>query len=186
VRPTAAPPDAQRATRQLSAIFAQEPELISACLQDIEHKPPEWAQTVLDAAQIAVAGQPGYADLNYHAGRAALAASDLDTAARLLEQALRANPAYRDALVLAARVELRRGRPQVARAHLAHALACGADYPDVHLLMGNICRQIGEWGAARHSYERALALNGRLTEARAALAKLPPMCRSGESHELPA
>ena len=166
--------EAQQATRRLGAAFAQEPELISACLEGAAHRPPGWAKRILSAAELALVGRPDYADLNYHASCAALAAGEYETAARLLEQALRVNPAYHDALVLAARLEIRRGRACAARRRLEAALACGADYPDVHTLLGDVCRQEGDCSRARQSYERALALNGSLAEARAALAELPP------------
>ena len=79
-----------------------------------------------------------------------------------------------DALVLAARVALRRNAPAEARTRLQAALALGADYPDVHLLIGDAWRQERNWKPARQSYERALDLNAHLTAARSALALLPP------------
>jgi tetratricopeptide (TPR) repeat protein len=182
----ATPAETSQAILRLGAVFSQEPELISACLQGLEQQPPEWTRLVLGAAELALAGQPGYADLYYHASRAALAAGEHETAARLLEQALRVNPGYHDALVLAARVDWQRGQTPAARKHLEAAVRSGADYPDVHVLLGNMYRQEGDWLHARQSYQRALALNAGLPEARAALAELPPTQRGRESHELPA
>jgi tetratricopeptide (TPR) repeat protein len=161
-------------TRRLAEMFAGEPELISACLRGAETKPRAWVRTILAAAQQALAEHPDYADLHYHSSQASVAAGEYDNAARLLDNALRMNSAYRDARLLAGRVALLRQRPQEARAHLETAITQGADYPDVHLLLGSVARDCGNWDRARQSFERALELNAGLTEARTALAALPP------------
>jgi Flp pilus assembly protein TadD len=167
-RPTGRP-----ALRRLSAAFAAEPELISACLEGAGGEAVQEAQAVFSAAEAAHAGQPNYADLSYHAAEAALAAGQCAAAARLVEQALHVNPTYRDALVLAAQIELHRGQAHAARRHLHVALANGADYPDVYALLGRACEQAGDCNGARQAYTRALALNPALAEIRAALAALP-------------
>jgi tetratricopeptide (TPR) repeat protein len=162
------------AARRLAKMFATEPELISACLHGVETQPPTWTQTVLDAALLALAKHPHYADLNYYGSQAAVAAGEYDTAARLLAQALHVNAGYREARVLAGRVALLRQRPQEACAHLETAVALGADFPDVHLLLGDVWRACGNWSRARQSLARALELNAGLAAAGAALAALPP------------
>ena len=180
-RPSGSRPSAA-ATRRLAEIFAAEPELISACLHGIEVQPPTWVRTVLEAAQLALAEHPHYADLNYYGSQAAVAAGEHDTAAHLLEQALRVNAGYREARVLAGRVALLRQRPQEACVHLETAVALGADFPDVHLLLGDVWRACGNWSRARQSFARALELDASLTAAAAALAALPPAetTRGGE------
>jgi len=172
--------------RRLAALFVQEPELIRACLENIEHEPPETVALILAAAHAAVGACPEYADLFYHAAQAAVCAGQYESAATLLEGALRINAHYRDALVLAARVALLRGKTTEAKGFLQSALTKGAEYPDVHLLFGNVWRGEGNWSAARAAYERALRLNGNLTAAREALAALPPAEARGKSNELPA
>jgi tetratricopeptide (TPR) repeat protein len=176
---------ARRTRQRLSAAFSAEPELISACLEGADGEAAQQAQSIFSAAEIAQAGQPTYADLSYHAARAALAASRYAAAARLVAQALRVNPAYDDARVLAARVELHFGCAHDARRHVEAVLASGADYPDVHALLGRACQQERDWEGARRAYARALALNPALAEIRAALAALPAH-EGRESHELPA
>jgi len=172
--------------RRLALLFAEEPELIRACLENIERESAETLELILTAAQAALTVCPQYADLLYHASQAAMTAGQYETAARLLESALRINPGYRDALVLAARVSLRRGKGAEARAYLNTALAQGAEYPDVYLLLGNVWRDERKWNEARASYRRALELNANLTAARDALAALPPAEGSGKNDELSA
>jgi tetratricopeptide (TPR) repeat protein len=169
---------------RLAASFAAEPELISACLEGLERQPAGAAQRIASAAHRALLSCPEYADLNYHASRAALAAGEMQAAAELLEAAVRINPRYCDARILAARVALQQARPRQARAHLAAAIAAGAAYPDVHLLLGDAWRQEQEWSRARDAYTRALELNSHLSAARTALAALPPL-EAGRSDELP-
>jgi tetratricopeptide (TPR) repeat protein len=176
---------ARRALRGLSAAFAAEPELISACLEGAGPEASQQATAVFAAAQAAHAQQPCYADLSYHAARAALAAGRHTTAARFVQQALRINPTYHDALLLAARIELHRGRSSAARRHLEAALAHGADYPDVHALLGRVRQQEGDWAGARQAHARALALNPALAESHAALAALA-VSKGRDRDELPA
>ena len=172
--------------RRLAALFAEEPELIRACLENIERESTETVELILAAAQTALIAHPGYADLFYHAGQAAVSAGQYETASRLLDDALRINPGYRDALVLAARVALLRGRASQAKPYLQAALAKGAEYPDVYMLLGNVWRSESRWREARASYRRALELNSDLTAAREALATLPYAEGSGKNNELPA
>ncbi len=160
-------------TRDLAEVFGREPELIAACLQDAEQASPASRRQVLAAARQAVARYPDYADLHYHAGQAAVATGEVELAREWLDRALRIHPDYKDALLLAARVEQTRDRVQEAERLLQRALAAGADYPDVHLLLGQVCAAQGRWADARRAYHRALELNGRLTAARDALARLP-------------
>lgn len=174
-------------TRQLAEAFAREPELISACLEGASPEQQSTrAQHVLAAARLALTSRPGYADLHYHAGHAALAANEYETAAELLDGALRLNPDYKDALILAAHVALLRAQHGSAKKLLLSALSKGADYPDVHLRLGDACRAEGDWRQARAAYERALSLNANLSAARVALAALPPAGTSGKNDELSA
>jgi tetratricopeptide (TPR) repeat protein len=171
--------------QQLSAAFAAEPELISACLEGADGQNMQQAWAVFSAAATAQAGQPNYADLSYHAAEAALAAGERAAAARLVAQALHVNPRYRDALMLAARIELQRGQLDAARRHLQTALASGADYPDVYALLGRVCEEEGDCSGAQQAYTRALALNPALAEVRAARAALA-VPKGRERDELPA
>lgn len=167
--------------RDLVEAFAEEPELILACLQSGGPGSPSAVGSILEAAERSLGRHPQYADLHYFAARAAIDADKLEAAARLVGQALEINPEYRDALILAARVALRRGDWEEARAQLERALAFGADYPDVHTLLGEAHARAGALESARAAYERALELNPHLVEAREALATLQSSRRVGGS-----
>lgn len=169
--PTAARPSSRRVA-QLAAAFAQEPELIRACLQDTSTTSHDGAREIFEAARIALRKKPRYADLLYHASQAAICSGDYNSAGDLLEAALDLNPKYRDALILAARVSLMQRNGRGAREMLQRALSCGADYPDVHLLLGDIWRDSGDVDRARRSYDRALQLNQNYDAARSALESL--------------
>ncbi len=178
--------DATRAVRGLAEAFAEEPELILACVRGTPPPTRSEAQQALRAARQAIALRPRYADLHHFAAHAALAAGDPDSAAGLLAQALELNPTYRDARVLAGQVALLRQRADEARIHLNLALANGADYPDVHMLLGQAWELAQDWPQARAAYERALSLNDNLLAAREALAALPDGGANVVRHELPA
>ncbi len=176
--PTNAP--AKQRSCELAEIFAREPELISACLQGIEDEPPGRLRLLLSSVREALRRYPNYADLYYHAGRAALAAGELDQAREFLDRALSIHPGYKDALLLAARVALLSGRPEQTEQLLQRALALGADYPDLHMLRGDAWRRMGDPERARCCYRRALELNGALQAARVALAELAGCEASGK------
>lgn len=188
----AASPDSEPAAaralvvRRLAQLFSQEPELILASLECLEPDPTTDADVIMDAAIQAAAGRPTYADLHYFAARAAVRADHLDRAETLLEQALNLNPRYNDALILMARVCLVRENQEAALIHLRSALLNGADYADVHVMLGDLWHRRDEVARAQQAYTRALDLNANLHAAREGLAALPPSSPSGEIHELPA
>lgn len=156
----------------LAQRFAAEPELIMACLDPEAQAITPDIGMVLAAALAAVEQQPKYADLRYYAAEAAIRAGRLELASELLEAALRLNPRYNSALIAAGRVCFLRNDIDGAVRYLDQALANGADYPDVHLLLGDIWRARGDIARAGASYMRALELNAALAEARDRLEKL--------------
>jgi|GEM_PF-6902326 len=179
-RPSSAGAPAKQRSCELAEIFAREPELISACLQGIEEEPPGRLRLLLASVREALRRYPNYADLYYHAGRAALAAGELEQAREFLGQALSIHPGYKDALLLAAHVALKCGQPLQTEQLLQRALSLGADYPDLHMLRGAAWRQMGDLERAQLCYRRALELNDGLHAARAALAELATFATSGK------
>ncbi len=184
-RATVGPEAAHRAVQALARQFVAEPELILAHTEGAPAPADELA-TVLAAAHEATRLRPDYADLHYYAAHAAAAAQRPDDARRLLARAVELNPKYNAALILTARVCLAQGESDPALACLEQALAGGADYPDVHLLLGDVWRSRGEAGRAREAYRRAMKLNDSLPAARAALAALDERVLPGAGDELPA
>jgi len=156
----------------LSAQFASEPEMILACVEPLAPNSPElpliWA-----AAEQAVRARPDYADLRYFAAHAALQTGQPRRARELLKDAVRLNPQYTAALILAGRICAQQNEPEAALIYLQQALVGGADYPDVHMMLGDLWQTRGELARARQSYIRALAKNPDLADARQKLAALP-------------
>ncbi len=172
--------------RRLARLFAVEPELILACMESLDQGRLNGLETILAAAQEAIAACPDFADLYYFAARAASGSGRHAEAQSLVQQALRINPQYNDALILAARVAMDQGCHDQALAQLRQALVNGADYADVHLMLGDIWRQREDLGRSREAYERALSLNVDLAAARERLAALGPATHSGGADELSA
>ena len=170
----------------LAASFADEPELILACLQGLGQESAAQARAILDAACSATEARPEYADLFCHAARAAMTAGEYKTAEIVLAHALELNPTYKDALILAGHVALKQQQLRRAATYLETALSMGADYADVHVLLGDIHCQEGDRTQARTAYERALELNASLTAAHAGLAILGPKEATGKRDELSA
>jgi predicted Zn-dependent protease len=56
--------------------------------------------------------------------------------------------------------------------YLQQAISNGADYPDVHLLLGDIWRARGDVARAGAAYMRALERNGELAPAQERLNRL--------------
>jgi len=156
----------------LAQRFSSEPELILACLDPDAETVSPGTGMVLAAALAAVEQRPSYADLKYFAAEAAIRAGRLELAAELLEAALRLNPRYNAALIAAGRVCFLRDDMEGALNYLQQALSNGADYPDVHLLLGDIWRARGDMARAGAAYMQALERNSGLAAARERLKEL--------------
>ncbi len=161
-----------RVRRRAAELFAAEPELIVACLEGSGAGCGENAQRVLASALDALALRSGYADLHYYAAHAALAAEQPALALELLHTALRINPSYDAALILAARIRATQGKHEEATRHLEEVLAQGADYPDVHLMLGDLWQTRRDLPRARAAYRRALQLNSNFAAAAERMARV--------------
>lgn len=157
--------------RALAEQFASEPEMILAYLEPLAPDSPEmpliWA-----AAERAARDRPDYADVHYFAAHAAVQVGDVQRARELLNNALRINPQYDAALILGGRICLQQNEYEGALRHLLRAVAAGADYPDVHVMLGDAWQGRGAMDKAAAAYRRALAQNAGLIEARQKLAAL--------------
>jgi Tfp pilus assembly protein PilF len=60
-----------------------------------------------------------------------------------------------------------------ATSRLEQAVEAGADYADVHFLLGNLYCEQGQVNRARSAYRRALTINHRYEAAQKALEALP-------------
>jgi cytochrome c-type biogenesis protein CcmH/NrfG len=108
-------------------------------------------------------------------GLSALAQGRVGQAIALLEQVVAAAPRYQAAHVDLARACRRDGLLVEAVAALERALALADDALEPWYLLGDLRVNLGEFAAANHAYERALALDPRLPDLkRAALESEKP------------
>jgi len=83
------------------------------------------------------------------------------------------NPKYVQALMLLARLYGQTDRWAAGVQRLERAIEAGADYPDVHYLIGQLYQRGNQVDRARGAYQRALAMNQNYRAAREALEALP-------------
>ena len=175
-------PDVHR----LALLFATEPELIPACLEAPESGQPMSPAVILAAAKQAITSRPKHADLRYFAAHAAMHVDELEEARTLLASALELNPQYNAALILAARICVLQGQHGEALQHLRQAVFNGADYADVHTMLGDLWRGREEFARAREAYQRALQINDNLPAVCERLCALDADQQRRGTDELPA
>ena len=179
-------PTSDAEIEHLSALFASEPELIEASLESPGSDQKRDARRVLAAARQALERRPGYADLHYFAARAALRANEPQQARTLLEAALRINPRYNAAMILAARACVLQGAHAEALRYLRQAVLNGADYTDVHLMVGDLWRQQGGAPPAQEACGRAPEMGSHSATAHQTVDRPSAPQARGGSDELPA
>lgn len=163
-------PTAESRAGQLAAALASEPEMIEAFLDvPAMEGQEEIFEALLAAAKAALADHPNYADLHYQCGRLLDRLRQAASARAHLEQAVRINGRYVKARIELARQLSAGGELDEAMEHLRAALDCGADWPDVHCLAGEILCRRGQAAEGRRHLVRALQLNGRYLRAAQAL-----------------
>jgi tetratricopeptide (TPR) repeat protein len=145
----------------LASHIAVEPEFIEAFLD----LPPtemdgELFELLCGAVKMALGSHPAYADLHYHCARLLDRLGKAQEAIAHLERALAINGRYVKARIEMARRQAQAGMTTQALAHLEAAIECGADWPDVHCLAGEILCRLGELPRGRLHLERAMQLNG--------------------------
>jgi len=89
------------------------------------------------------------------------------------ERAVEIDPRSTRALIQLGKLYAQMNSPDDAATRLSQAIASGADFADVHYLLGNLHQKQGRILKARQSYRRALTLNEGYLAARAALEALP-------------
>lgn len=171
--PEAARPTAQSVIRQLAEYVAGEPDFIEAILA----LPPSDADEELMGVAIsilrtALTMHPRFADLHCLAAGTLQRLGDLEAARVHARRAVSINGRYVKALLLLAELEAKLGSSAAATECLGKALEAGADYPDVHVRLGDVLRTSGAVAQAREHYSRALRLNGRYERAEQGLRAL--------------
>jgi Tfp pilus assembly protein PilF len=76
-------------------------------------------------------------------------------------------------LILLAKLYGETNRYQEGMTRLRQAIEAGGDYPDVHLLLGQLAQRTGRLDLARASFENAISLKRSYRQAEDALAALP-------------
>ncbi len=158
--------------RQLADYAAEEPAFIEAFLA----LPPSDADeelfgVLVSVLRMALACHGDYADLHYCAGVAFRRLGDAASAARHLRHAVRINPDYVKPLVQLGELAAA-GAPEQAVAYFQRALQAGADWPDLHVRLGDALKECGRNSSARSHYRKALQLNERYEPAASGLASL--------------
>ena len=164
----AAPADGEN--WQLARYLAAEPGFVEAFLSLPASSADEELFGVLAGVlQMALTEHPGYADLDYYCSRVFARLGQVDVAIRHGEAAVEANGRYVKAMVHVAELYRRADRLVDAVEMGRRTIDAGADWPDVHCLMGELLDALGEGREARGHYLRALRLNADYPRATAAL-----------------
>ncbi len=159
--------------RQLARYVVAEPQFLEAVLSaPMDLHDANLLGVVLSVLRTALAEHPDHADLHYYSARTLERLGDEEGARAAYEQALRINPRYAKALLGCGGLCARCGHVPQAVEYLERAIACGADYPDVHVQLGDLLRDSGATAAAREHYARALEQNPRYGPAQAGLRAL--------------
>jgi tetratricopeptide (TPR) repeat protein len=164
--------DAESIERLGEAIL-REPDFVEAFLSLPETEVDgEVFSTLAAVLEEALRKKPEYADLHYHCGAVYRRLGRHDKALHHAERAVALNNKYVNALILLADLYAQTDRWRAGVERLEQAIAAGADYPDVHCLLGRLFQSGGELDRARQEYQRALELDDNYPAAREALAAL--------------
>ncbi len=159
-----------RSLEVLGELITQEPDFVESFLR----LPPSDVDAEVFAMLAAIFEQalenrPEYADLHYHCSRIYQRLGRSNDAIRKADEALSINPRYVQALIQLGRLHAEADDADHAIERLALAVECGGDYPDVHCLIGELCRRNGDVDGARDAFRKALQLNSNYDRAREGL-----------------
>jgi len=163
--------DSPSEIRRLAEYVISEPDFIRAFLDlPVSDADEDLFGVVLAVLHAALSAHPDYADLHYLAGLTLERLGRTEPARDRLFRAVEINPAYCKALIALADLEAGRGAAAQAVSCLQRAIACGADYPDVHVRLGELLEKVGMDSLAREHFLRALRINRTYDRAARALA----------------
>lgn len=162
--------DDTRDLDRLSHLIETDPEFVDALLMLSESDVDENVFAVLLATlQRALERQPEQAELHHHVGRVLACLGKPEAAIEANERAVAIDPSFTRALVALGHLYQLQDQNDLAVTRLEQAIRAGADYADVHYLLGSLYRQQGRVGHAGRAYRRALQLNDHYTVAKEAL-----------------
>jgi len=155
---------------ELARVIEADPDFVDAFLALSNTKVNEEVFAVLlRTLETALERQPEHAELHYHCGRVLDRLGRCDAAIIENERAVAIDPMFTRALIELGRLYRRTNRTTDAASRLEAAIMTGADYADVHFLLGKLYCDLGAIEKARRSFRRALSLNDRYEAAREAL-----------------
>lgn len=156
---------------ELARVIRLEPDFVDAFLaiprKDVDDGVFAMLLTTLQAA---LEHEPERADLLFHCGRVLDRLGDDAAAVTAEESAVQLDPTFTRALIELAKLYRRTDRTRDAAERLEQAVAAGADYADVHCMLGQLYHKLGDASKAMNAFTRALEINEDYSEARAGLA----------------
>ena len=114
----------------------------------------------------ALALEPTHSDAHYHLGQALSALGQAKAAQQAYAQALRHNPAHLEAALALAALWGSRGHYEGADVICRLALMLAPERADLHFLQAHALHKLRRYEQALQAYERALALDGAMLDAR--------------------
>ncbi len=158
--------------RHMAGYVVAEPDFVDSFLAlPVSEVDTELFTTLGNIVSMALADHPDYADLRLLSSRIHHRLGQTDEATAQARKALEINPRYAQALVHLGRLLAGEGRAKEAVEHLVRATQCGADWADVHYLIGELMADHAPAGAGEH-YRRALELDPQYHQAREAASRL--------------
>lgn len=155
---------------RLGRIVVEDPDFIEAFLSLPESEiDPEIFSTLAATLELVLENHPEFADLHYHCGAVYRRLGHRLDAIEHTERAVEINPQYVTALIQLAELYSQTDQWAMAVERLEQAINAGGDYPDVHLLLGQLCQAGGRIDRARRAFQRALDLNRDYEAARDSL-----------------
>ncbi len=159
-----------RSLEVLGELITQEPDFVESFLRlpasDVDAEVFAMLAAIFERA---LEDRPEFADLHYHCSRVYQRLGRSGDAMHKADEALRINPQYVQALIQLGRLHAEADDGEQALERLAQAVEYGGDYPDVHCLIGELCRRKGDIDGARDAFRKALHLNTDYDRARQAL-----------------
>lgn len=158
------PPSVEYADRtgieELSRVIEADPDFVDAFLSIPSGEVNEDVfALLLRTIELALERAPEHAELHYHCGRVLDRLGRREDAISLNERAVALDPLFTRALIELGTLYRKTDRSADATSRLEQAVAAGADYADVHYLLGNLYLDQGLLDRAKASYRRALHIN---------------------------
>lgn len=164
----------QEAISTLAAVITREPEFVDAFmsipLADVD---ASVYAVLLQTLETALEREPEHAELHYHCGRVLERLGRHGEAIASNEKAVALKPRFTRALIELGKLYESTDQTRPAVERLEEAVQAGADFADIHFLLGNLYRRQGDLERARTAYHRALTIKDDFDPARQALASLP-------------